>query len=80
MPTEGSVIPRQRTDIDKGPWSRPPLGNGLEAVKKLGGNIYTITSLRRVCCLLQESHDVFLIVRCLSWKWMGLGHLVSSSS
>ena len=39
MPTEGGVIPRQRTDIDKGLWSRPPVCNGLEAVKKLDGHI-----------------------------------------
>jgi hypothetical protein len=39
MPTEGRIMPRQRADIDKGPWSWSPVGNGLEAVEKLGGNI-----------------------------------------
>src|SRR6266704_2824705 len=40
MPTEATIVPRQRTDINKGPWSRLPARNSLEAVEKLGGNIY----------------------------------------
>src|SRR5262245_51975639 len=39
MPTEDGIVPRQRTDIDKGPWSWSPVCNSLETMEKLGSNI-----------------------------------------